>query len=242
MSGDALLLAKAQTLLGVSGPLTPQALSAAFRVAVKAARPDLPGGDVEKFRQVIDAYHLLQNQPLALPPPRQPTPFAVPPPPLPTLVLTPLQALSAQEIKVRLGEKIMRVRVPIGLRTNDRIRLKGISPDGRDLLLPVLIRPDENLTVLGADLFMDWRVPGRMISDGGRIEILTHAGPRHAWLVPDMQEPVRLRFQGLGLPGRGQRPAGDLFVKLVSSDEQPSAAADMLKRFTQVWTPNPLAA
>ena len=242
MSGDALLLAKAQSLLGVSGPLTPQALSAAFRVAVKAARPDLPGGDVERFRQVIDAYHLLQNQPLALPSPHRPTPFDAPPPPRPTLALTPLQALYAREIKVRIGEKIMRVRLPSGLRTNDRVRLKSCGDEGKDLLLPVLIRSGNGLTVLGPDLFMDWHVPSRLISDGGRIEIQTHAGPRHAWLVPDMVEPVRLRFEGLGLPGRDDRPTGDLFVRLISSEEQPSAAADMLKRFSQVWTPNPLAA
>lgn len=242
MSGDALLIAQAQSLLGVSGPLTPQALSAAFRVAVKAARPDFPGGNVDRFRQVIDAYHLLQNQPLALPAPRHSTPFTAPPPPRPTLVLTPLQALKGSEVQVKVGEKIMRVRLPFGIRTNDKVRLKATGDNGSDLLLPVLIRPGDDLTVLGADLFMDWKVPSRLIDDGGRIEIDTHAGPQHAWLVPDMQQPVRLCFKGLGLPGRSERPAGDLFVRLVASDEQPSAAADMLKRFTQVWTPNPLAA
>ncbi len=78
MSGDALHIAQARSLLGLSTPFTPQALSAAFRVAVKAARPDLPGGDVDRFRQVIDAYHLLQNQPLPLPLPL-PLPKASPP-------------------------------------------------------------------------------------------------------------------------------------------------------------------
>ena len=242
MSGDALLIAQAQSLLGVSGPLTPQALSTAFRVAVKAARPDLPGGDVERFRQVIDAYHLLQNQPLALPAPRPTTPFAAPPPPRPTLSLTPLQVLRAREVQVEVGGKTLRVHLPQGLRTNDRVRLKSSGAEAQDLILPVLIRPADGLSVLGADLFMDWQVPTRMIRDGGRIEVQTHSGPRHAWLVPDMVQPVRLRFPGLGLPGRAERPAGDLFVKLIARDEQPSAAADMLKRFSQVWTPNPLAA
>ena len=242
MSGDALLIAKAQSLLGVSGPLTPQALSAAFRVAVKAARPDIPGGDVETFRKVIDAYHLLQNQPLALPSPRQTSAFDAPPPPRPALVLTPLQALKASEASVVVNGKTLRVHLPVGLRTNDKIRLKANGPDGNDLLMPVLIKPGDGLTVLGADLFMDWKVSSRMISDGGRIEIQTHAGPRHVWLVPDMAEPVRLRFKGLGLSARHNRQAGDLFVRLISSEEQPSAAADMLRRFSQVWTPNPLAA
>ena len=245
MSGDALHIAQARSLLGLSTPFTPQALSAAFRVAVKAARPDIPGGDVVRFRQVIDAYHLLQNQPLPLPAPATPAPsapFAAPPPPRPALVLTPLQAVTGSPVRLRLGQRTLQIRVPAGLRSNDQVRLKGLGPAGQPLHLPVLIRPAEGLTVLGSDLFMDWPVPARMIRDGGRIEIQTHAGLRHAWLVPDMPQPTRLRLKGLGLPARGSRPAGDLFVRLEPTDDQVSAAQDMLRRFTQVWTPKPLAA
>jgi len=57
-----------------------------------------------------------------------------------------------------------------------------------------------------------------------------------------MTAPVRLRLPGLGLPARGKRPAGDLFVKLIPSEELPSAAEDMLLRFTRVWTPQRMAA
>jgi len=88
---------------------------------------------------------------------------------------------------------------------------------------------------------MDWPVTRRLVDDGGRIEIDTHAGPRSAWIVAG-QEPLRLRLRGLGLPARGSRPQGHLFVTLIPSEDAPSAAEDLLVRFTRVWTPDRMAA
>ncbi|MBD3833879.1 DnaJ C-terminal domain-containing protein [Brevundimonas bullata] len=245
MYADALTLENARSLLGLTGPVGAEDLTAAFRAAVKAARPDAPGGDAETFRRVIAAYRLLQAQTLALPAPAghaRPKPFTPPPPPAPLLVLTPMQAISGGCVRMVVGARTLLVHAPPGVRTGDKIRLKGGGPNGADALLPVLIRPADGLSVLGGDLFMTWAVPQRMMDDGGRIEIMTHAGLRSSWLVPDMVEPVRLRLKGLGLPARGNRPAGDLFVKLEASADLPSAAEDLLLRFTRVWTPQRIAA
>ena len=128
------------------------------------------------------------------------------------------------------------------MRTGEHLRLKGAADDGSDLYLPVLIRTAESLAVLGDDLFMSWPVAERLLSDGGRIEIDTHAGRRPAWLAPGLKEPVRLRLRGLGLPARGSHPVGHLFVALTPAEDAPSAAEDLLARFTRVWTPDRLAA
>ncbi|HEY1073687.1 DnaJ C-terminal domain-containing protein [Brevundimonas sp.] len=242
MCADALTFENARLLLGLTGPVGSDGLTAAFRAAVKAARPDAPGGDAERFRRVIAAYRLLQAQTLALPAPAHARPFVQPPAPVPLLTLTPKQALNGGDVRVAVGARTLRVHAPSGVRSGDKIRLKRAAPNGGDLLLPVLIRPADGLSVLGGDLFMTWTVPQRMMDDGGRIEITTHAGPRSSWLAPDMVEPVRLRLKGLGLPARGSRPAGDLFVKLEASADLPSAAEDLLLRFTRVWTPERLAA
>ena len=242
MCADTITLENARLLLGLTGPVGVEGLTTAFRTAVKAARPDAPGGDAETFRRVIAAYRLLQAQTLALPAPAYARPFVQPPAPAPLLTLTPMQAISGGCVRAAVGGRILLVHAPPGVRTGDRIRLKGGEVDGADMLLPVLIRPADGLSVLGGDLFMTWAVPRRMMDDGGRIEIMTHAGPRSSWLVPDMVEPVRLRLKGLGLPARGSRPAGDLFVKLEASADLPSAAEDLLLRFTRVWTPERIAA
>jgi curved DNA-binding protein len=228
---------EAFALLGLTGPVEGEALTAAFRIAIKAARPEAAGGSEERFRKTIAAWRLIQRQsaPLALAAP------ATPPPAVPVLAISPLDALNGGVAEVRLGARTLRVRVPAGLRTGEHLRLKAAGEDGADLYLPVLVRGAEGLSALGDDLYMTCPVSHRLLADGGRLEIGTHAGPRSAWLVAGHQ-PLRLRLKGLGLPARGSRPQGHLFVTLEPTEDTPSAAEDLLIRFTRVWTPDRLAA
>jgi curved DNA-binding protein len=231
-------LERALTTLGLNGPVEADALKVAFRAAVKAARPD-QGGDAERFRRVIAAYRLLQAHGaprLALSAPK------VRPRPLPVVALTPLQAVHGAEIELRLGKRRLKVSAPAGLRTGEHLRLRGGGEDGSDLYLAVLIRPADGLSVMGDDLFMTAPAGLRVLADGGRLEIETHAGTRSAWVTPGLQSPVRLSLRGLGLPARGSRPAGRLIVTLSPCEDAPSAAGDLLERFTRVWTAERLAA
>ena len=231
-------LNEAFAVLGLHGPTEQEALTRAFRLAVKSARPDLPDGDAERFRRVIAAYRLIQShgaRPAIAAPVLRPTA-------LPVVNLTPLEAVLGGETTVRLGDRILRVLAPAGMRTGEHLRLKSGAEDGADLYLPVLIRPSEGMSVMGDDLYMSAPVPTRVLADGGRVEIETHAGPRDAWVAPGLTTPVRLRLRALGLPARGSRPQGHLFVSLKPSEDAPSAAEDLLARFTRVWTPDRLAA
>lgn len=232
-------LSDAYAALGLPGAADPAVMTAAFRAAVKGARPDHPGGDEARFRRVIAAWRLIQQaNPVR---PALAAPVVRPPAP-PVVVITPLDALNGGTATVRWPNRTLRIRVPAGLRTGEHLRLKGGDAEGDDLYLPVLIRGDEALQVLGDDLYMDWAVPNRTLEDGGRLEIDTHAGPRSAWIVGGMTQPLRLCLKGLGLPARGSHPRGRLFVTLTPSEDAPSAAEDLLIRFSRVWTPDRLAA
>jgi curved DNA-binding protein len=230
-------LDEAHALLGLTGPAEGDELTAAFRAAVKAAHPSAPGGDTDRFRRVIAAWRLIQSRerPLALtaPPARPSSP--------PVVAIAPMEALNGGFVVVRMGGRTFDVRLPGGLRSGEHLRLAGAGGGGADVYLPVLIRAADGLSVLGDDLYMDCAVPNRLMEDGGRLEIDTHAGARSVW-IPAGQTPLRLRLAGLGLPARGARPQGDLFVNLRPSDDAPSAAEDLLVRFTRVWTPDRLAA
>ncbi|HRJ64099.1 MAG TPA: J domain-containing protein, partial [Brevundimonas sp.] len=59
---------EAYALLGLTGPVDGEALTAAFRIAIKAARPEVAGGSEVRFRKTIAAWRLIQRQtaPLAL--------------------------------------------------------------------------------------------------------------------------------------------------------------------------------
>jgi curved DNA-binding protein len=157
------------------------------------------------------------------------------------VAIGPLEALNGDLAEVRMGARLLRIRVPAGLRTAEHLRLRAAGEDGSDLYLPVLVRGANGLSAVGDDLYMTRSVSHRVLADGGRLEIETHAGPRSAWLVAGHQ-PLRLRLKGLGLPARGSRPQGHLFVTLEPSEEAPSPAEDLLIRFTRVWTPDRLAA
>lgn len=228
---------EAWALLGLTGPAEGEALTAAFRIAIKAARPEAAGGSEARFRKTIAAWRLIQRQtaPLALEAP------TVQPASPPVVAIGPLEALNGGLAEVRIGARVLRVRVPAGLRTSEHLRLRAAGEDGSDLYLPVLVRGSHGLRAVGDDLYMTCPVSHRLLADGGRLEVETHAGPRSAWLVAGHQ-PLRLRLKGLGLPARGSRPQGHLFVTLEPSEDAPSAAEDLLIRFTRVWTPDRLAA
>lgn len=232
-------LMSAYAVLGLSGPVGSEILGQIFRQKIKAARPDLPEGDAERYRGLIAAYRLIQSTGggrLALPAPK------TRPASRPVIALTPMEALSGTQARLGIGRRLLDIRIPPGLRSGDHIRLAGAGEDGGALYISVLIRPADDLGAMGNDLYMQWPVAPRLLADGGRVEIHTHAGPRHGWVVRDMPGPVRLRLRGLGLPARGKNPCGHLYVILVPSIDVPSAAEDLLDRFARVWTRLPLAA
>lgn len=238
MSAHTALLtpADARALLGLSEAASIEERSRAFR---KAAKTATLAGDDAALRRAIQARDILAAQcpRLALPGPRV---RAAPPP---SVGLTPAQALSGGVVTVTLARRRrVRLMVPPGLRTGEHLRLRGAGASGEDLFLPVVVRPSDGLTVVGDDVYMSWPASPRLLSDGGRVEIATHAGLRGAWVAPGATAPVQLCLRGLGLPARGGRPAGRLYVRLEPAADTPSAAEDLLARFHRVWTPERLAA
>ncbi|MFC0632396.1 DnaJ C-terminal domain-containing protein [Brevundimonas balnearis] len=229
-------LKDARARLGLVDAAGRDAIGPAFRKAAKAA---VLLGDDAALRAAIVARDLLLTDapPLVLSGPKAPAPKP------PTLGLTPRQALSGGVIETRLPDgRRVRILAPPGVRTGDSIRLRGAGPSGEDLYLPAVIRSGDGLTVVGDDVYMSAPCPPRVLEEGGRIEIETHAGVRDAWVARGLKEPVRLCLRGLGLPARGSRPAGRLYVRLEPEAGAPSAAEDLLARFHRVWTSERLAA
>ena len=125
---------EAHALLGLTGPVDGEALTAAFRIAIKAARPEAAGGSEARFRRTIAAWRLLQGQtsPLALEAP------AVRPASPPVVAIGPLEALNGGLAEVRIGARRLRVRVPAGLRTGEHLRLKAAGEDREVLRVEVI--------------------------------------------------------------------------------------------------------
>lgn len=214
----------ARELLGVTSAATPAEVRAAFREAARRAHPDT-GGDAGAFRQVVDAYQRLQNPDRYVAPPVRPRAT-----PEPDLEITPKLALEGGEVDHHFPDgRAIRITLPAGLRSGDKVCAGGAE-------LCIYIRADEGVLVRGDDLWMTVKVSPATLKKGGRISLDTPLGRRSVWIDAKATERGLVRVEGEGLPARGRRAQGHLFVRLTAAPSvADSAAMALLRRFAAAW-------
>lgn len=224
---------EACALLGLPGPAAGAELKRAFRAAAKASRPDQGGGDAERFRRVIEAYRLLQTLETARAALAPPKPAAK----RPVLEITAAEAALGLARVVGLPDgRRMGLRLPPGLRAGETVRLAGQGEGGADLLLTVEVRPEGPLRVVGDDLWLDVEIDASVLIHGGRVRIAAPSGERDVWVPRGLRPPARLRLKNQGLPPKGDRSGGHLFLTLKPARERRTdPAADRLNRFRSRW-------
>jgi curved DNA-binding protein len=253
---------QARFILKLAPDAPPSAWRAAFQREAKAAHPDR-GGDSERMRLVIEAYRFLKTadaggaQPRPEPqsrrtqPPRPepradrpkpppesqaqtgPPPEPAAPEPTPPLKISIVEAFRGAErlVRLRSGQKF-RVRLPTGLQSGDSVRF-GAEGEHR-LTIEVENLPRAELK--GADLWLTVGVSREFLKEGGRVELDTPLGPRKFWVSRTSAARGLYRAPGEGLPARGGRERGHLFLRFEaddSLDERP--AKSLLARFVAVW-------
>ena len=239
MSGSEIRTAKqARQVLNLPVTAGLDDIRRAFRAAVRKAHPDR-GGDAEALRRVIDAHRLLIDlhgarlhlSPVAVEQPRiQPRPRPVPTPPVLPLEISVELAVrgGARAVKLPDGRR-GRLKLPAGLRPGDTVRLA--TPDGPLLMSVVYARGEYDAR--GGDLWAELPVSPRLLEDGGPVEVDTPHGRRTVTIAPGA---TTLRLQGQGLPARGDRPQGHLFLRLKADPSLGrSRASEMLRRFAASW-------
>lgn len=219
-------------LLGLDASASPKAVKAAFRTAVKAARPDRVGGDAERFRRVIEAYKVLQAQA-----PRA----SARPPAEPEFEISVDEAFQGVARAVTLeGVGTLGVRLPVGMRTGDLVMLPAIgrAPLGRR----IRIVSEPGRAVVGDDLWLTVAADPRLIEDGGRLQVETPYGARFVWTPKGMPGSAMLKVRDCGLPARDGHPQGHAFVKLTPDPARAEGPArTLLHRFAAAWTPAAVA-
>ncbi len=134
---------------------------------------------------------------------------------------------------VTMRERVLSVRIPVGVRPGQQIRLAGQGEPGRggqrgDLYLEVAFRPHRLYQVDGKDLRLSLPVTPWEAALGAEVHVPTPAG------VVSMQVPAnstpgrKLRLKGRGLPGK---PAGDLYAELQVA--WPPATSDKAREIYQ---------
>jgi len=243
--------ARAILKLGANDP--PSAWRAAFQREVKAAHPD-QGGDSERVRLVIEAYRFLKTvQPIPQRPRSQPQarpraaerPSRPPPPepeiqpepagprPDPAIRISIVEAFRGAERLVHLGEgRKFKVRLPSGLQTGDVVRF-GAEGEHR---LTIEVEAMAQAQLKGPDLWLTVAVSAEFLKDGGRIELDTPLGARKFWVSRTSASRGIYRVPGEGLPPRGGRDKGHLFMRFEHDPNlNQSAARSLIARFAQVW-------
>ena len=135
------------------------------------------------------------------------------------------------------------VRIPVGLKDGQQIRLKGQGGPGRnggppgDVMLQVSVAAHPWLTREGDNLKMDLPITLQEAVLGGSVTVPTLTGPVALKVPAHSNSGAVLRLKGKGIPGRGSasggEQAGDLYVKLVVTlPDKPDAD---LKKFAEGW-------
>jgi DnaJ-class molecular chaperone len=141
------------------------------------------------------------------------------------------------------------VRIPVGLRDGQQIRLKGQGTPGAnggpagDILLSVAVAPHPYLVREGNDLKLDLPVTLKEAVLGGKVTVPTLTGQVALTVPPNANSGSVLRLKGKGVPARSaSEAAGDLYVRLVITlpDKPDQALKDFLSQWHTDYDPRAL--
>jgi DnaJ-class molecular chaperone len=156
-----------------------------------------------------------------------------------TVSLSEAVAGGTRRVVMANGEQID-VKIPVGVRDGQTIRVKGRGGAGRgggpngDVLLQVSVAPHPFLTRDGNDLRMDLPVTLKEAVAGGKVPVPALSGSLAVTVPAGSNTGTTLRLKGKGVPAHAKEEAGDLYVRLVISlPDQPDAA---LRAFVEGWT------
>jgi DnaJ-class molecular chaperone len=143
-----------------------------------------------------------------------------------------------RRVVLQNGEQID-VKIPVGVKDGQTIRVKGRGGAGRgggpngDILMTVSVAKHPWLTRDGNDLRMDLPVTLKEAVLGGKVPVPTLTGTVSLSVPPGANTGTMLRLKGKGIGTHGATAAGDLYVRLVVSlPEKPDAA---LEEFVRGW-------
>ncbi len=117
----------------------------------------------------------------------------------------------------RQGGPTIEVKIPAGVDTGSRIRVKGQGLAGRrgragDLWLVIEVEPDSRFTRIGDDLKTRVQVPLYTAVLGGEVTVPLVQGRARLKIPPETQSGTEMRLKGQGMPRLNSTSKGDLYV------------------------------
>ncbi len=135
-------------------------------------------------------------------------------------------------------EDVIRVRIPPGVETGQRLKVHGRGNGGYqegepgDLFVVVHVKDHELFRRQGTELLCDVNVSFYDAALGAEIDVPTLDGPARITIPPGVQSGKLYRLKGRGMPELGgKRERGDLHVRIVV--ETPVNLSDEQKRILE---------
>jgi DnaJ-class molecular chaperone len=139
------------------------------------------------------------------------------------------------------GRETLTVKIPPGTDSGARLRLRGRGEPGDsgapagDLIIQVEVAPHPYFTRDGRDLQVEVPISLDEAVLGARIDVPTLDGAKTLPIPAGTSGGQRLRLRGQGVPARGDKPAGDLFVliKVVVPKSADAESQDLIRKFAE---------
>jgi len=112
------------------------------------------------------------------------------------------------------GTQTLNVKVPAGIDSGKKLRLKGKGGRGGDVYVIVSVADDPMFKREGADLYVDAPVAYSTLILGGSLPVQTLGGERMMKVAPGSDPSKLIRIKGGGAPKLKSAVHGDLYVKL----------------------------
>jgi curved DNA-binding protein len=134
---------------------------------------------------------------------------------------------------VEVDGKRLEVKIPRGVDSGSRIRVKGRGGDGRDLLVVTRIRSHPTFTRRGADLERELPITLHEALLGGEVHVTTLKGRVLLKIPAGTQNGRMFRLKGQGMPRFNAEGNGDLYVRVrvVLPIDMPDEAKEAARRF-----------
>jgi curved DNA-binding protein len=164
--------------------------------------------------------------------------------------LTLEEAFHGAERLLEIDGRRARVRIPPGVDTGSRVRLKGQGEPGQnnatagDLYLIVHILPNKTFERAGDDLHMDIPIDIFTAIAGGEVRVLTLEKPVILTIPPRTNANQNFRLRGKGMPHLGDPDKhGDLYVRarLVLPEDLTDQEIEAIRELASVRQKSPQA-
>lgn len=161
------------------------------------------------------------------------------PEPVTTDVTIPfVTAASGGKISVRFNGHEIEVKIPPGVKEDQRIRLAGQGPSGSDIYLKLHIAPHPYFKREGNNIILEVPVSISEAILGTKIDVPTLDGAKLSVKVPPgTSSGSRLRLRGRGVQG------GDQFIetKIVAAAPADNRSKELMEEFAKLNPQNPRA-